>query len=86
MESISDIFGRMRTNLPTGRILSERSELIRFFSEEIDRPAKQVGIRLAHYSLSQLYALKSAYADRLKRNGKETARKYYWSVSRTQKI
>lgn len=86
MESIGDLFGRMRTALPKGKTLNERAELVQYFSEALNRPAKVVGIRLAHYTLEQLYGLKSAFKDRLQRNGKEAATKYLWAVSRTIKI
>lgn len=85
MESIADLFGRKRTLTPKGA-LNERAELIKYFSEEMKREPKVTGIRLGHYTLDQLYALQSAYKDRLHRNGKETAIKYLWAVSRTSKI
>ena len=86
MESIADLFGRFRTLLPKGKVLNERAELVKYFSEEMKREPKVTGIRLGHYTLDQLYALQSAYKDRLHRNGKETAIKYLWAVSRTSKI
>lgn len=86
MESIADLFGRLRTSLPKGRVLDERAELIKFFVEQTGKKPMQTGVRLAHYSISELYALKSAYTDRLNRNGKETADKYYWWITKTHKV
>lgn len=83
MESIGDLFGRMRTALPKGKVLNERAELIAYFSKQLEREARVVAVRLGHYSLSDLYALQSAFKDRLNRNGKETARKYWWAITRT---
>lgn len=80
---LSDLFGRQRTLLPKGKILDERAELISYFTSELGKESKVIGIRLAHYSLSDLYALKSAYNDRLHRNGKEAAQKYFYWVSKT---
>jgi len=70
---------------PGGKVLDERAELIKFFAEKLEREPKVVGIRLAHYTLSDLYALKSQYIDRLNRNGKEAARKHWWWQTKTQK-
>lgn len=84
MDSFADLWGRIRTALPKGRVLDERSELIKYFSQKLERPAKFIGVRLAHYSLSDLYALKSSFNDRLQRDGKETARKYWWWVTKTK--
>lgn len=42
-----------------------------------------MGIRLAHYSIDQLYALQSAYKDRLTRSGRSTADKYFWYITKT---
>ena len=86
MESIGDLFGRLRTVLPKGRVLDERAELIQFFATKLDRTPQRIGVRLAHYSLSELYALKSSYNDRLTRNGKTTADKYWWWVTKTTKV
>ncbi len=84
MELSRDLFGIERFMTPKGPT-SERATLVQYFSEQIERPVKMVGIRLSHYSLDHLYALKSAYTDRLKRNGKDTAQKYWWWSTRTQK-
>lgn len=83
MESIADIFGRRRT-IVRGKPLSERAELVRYFSEKLDRSPKHIGIRLSHYTLSDLYALQSAYKDRLERNGITTAQKYFWWITKTK--
>lgn len=62
---------------------SERGELIKFFADAVERPPRVVAIRLSHYSVSELYALKSAYNDRLARNGKTAALKYWWYITKT---
>lgn len=85
VEHIKDLFGIERFTTPKGPS-SERSTLIKYFSEQIERPAKYVGIRLAHYSLDQLYGLKSAYADRLTRNDRTTAQKFWWYITKTEKV
>lgn len=85
MESLADLFGRYRTLTPKGKPLDERAELIRYFSEEFKREPRVVGVRLAHYKLDELYGLQSAYKDRLQRNGRDTARKYFWWVTKTKR-
>ncbi len=85
---ITDLFGNHRTLRADSRgprPLDERATLIAYFSKEIDRPAKLIGIRLAHYDLRMLYALQSAFKDRLNRNDRETARKYFWFITKTAK-
>lgn len=79
MKSLADLFKDWK---PT-KTLGERAELIKFFSEAIGRTPKLIGILLAHYSVSDLYALKSAYSDRLRRNGEVSARKYFWYITKT---
>lgn len=86
MESLADFFGTYRLVKPGGKVLDERATLIKYFCDELKREPKVVGIRLAHYTLDQLYGLQSSYKDRLSRNGEETARKYWWAITRTTKI
>jgi hypothetical protein len=43
-------------------------------------------MRLAHYNIDDLYALKSAYTDRLNRDGRLTARKYFYWMTKTEVI
>lgn len=86
MESLTDLIGNYRLMKPGGKIIDERSTLIGYFSEEVKRPAKTVGIRLAHYSLDQLYGLQAAYKDRLNRDGRVTADKYWWAMTRTHSV
>jgi hypothetical protein len=77
---------------------SERGELLTYFSKEIGRPVKYIGIRMAHYSVDQIYGLKSAYKDRLVRpcgdclrdgatgackHSNVTAQKYWWWITKT---
>ena len=76
-----------------GKILSERADLIRFFQEEkfIDKngkvfQARFIAVRLGHFTTDQLYALKSGYLDRKKRNGDTMARKYFWFTTKTQEL
>lgn len=85
MEQIGDLFGRLRSLKGNGKPLDERATLIDYFSKQVDRPAKNVGIRIAHYSLTDLYALQSMFKDRLGRNGKLAAVKHWWWITRTTK-
>lgn len=80
-----DLFGTYRV-IKAGVPESERATLIRFFSKKTEKEPKIIGIRLAHYSLDDLYALKSAWNDRERRQGTETARKHFWYITRTQKL
>ena len=86
MQSVADLFGHLRTLLPKGKVLNERAELISYFSEALKRPPQYMGVRLAHYSISDLYGLKSAYSDRLTRNGKEKADSYFYWMTKTRKV
>jgi len=85
MESIQDIFGRMRTLLPKGRVLSERAETIKWFSEKMQRPPKLIGIRLAHLTQDHLYSIQSEYRDISNRRGSLPALKYLWAITKTTK-
>lgn len=78
MKSIGSILLPLRVSLKG----NERGELIKHFSLKVDRPIKLIGIRLAHYDTSQLYALRSTFNDRERTHGIETARKYFWWISR----
>ncbi|MBT9167798.1 MAG: hypothetical protein DDT19_01141 [Syntrophomonadaceae bacterium] len=69
--------------LPVVKGKSERGELVKFFADAVERPPRVVAIRLSHYSVSELYAVKSGFSDRLTRNGIVAARKYFWAISRT---
>jgi hypothetical protein len=86
MESIQDIFGRMRTVLPQGRVLNERAELLQWFVQKMQRSPKVIGVRLAHLTLSDLYYLQSDYKDIQRRRGTEAAVKMLWAVTRTTKV
>jgi len=89
MEHISkhlDLFGRERTVLPAGRFRDERSELIDWFCAKVHRRPRQLGVRLAHYSLSQLYALKSGWEDRERRDGFVRAEKWWWWTTKTEEV
>lgn len=86
MEHISDLFGRMRTPLPQGKVLDERAELIKFFCDKLHRRPQQIGVRLAHYALSELYALQSGFKDRENRDGIATAQKWLMWVSKTEEV
>jgi len=90
---IQDLFGGIRTMKRDGKVLSERADLIRFFQEEkfLDRngkvfQARFIAVRLGHFTTDQLYALKSGYSDRKKRDGEMTARKYFWALTKTEVI
>lgn len=86
MESIADLFGRLRTALPKGRVLDERAELIKWFSTKMERKPQQIGVRLAHLTLSDLYYLQSDYKDIQRRRGTVAAVKMLWAVTRTTKV
>lgn len=90
---IQDLFGGIRTMKRDGKVLSERADLIRFFQEEkfVDKNGKVfqaqfIAIRLGHFTTDQLYALKSGYLDRKKRDGELRAKKYFWALTKTQVI
>lgn len=85
VEFIGDLFGRMRTALPKGRVLNERAELVEWFSRKMDRNPKQIAVRLAHLKLSDLYYMQSDYKDIQRRRGTEAAVKMLWAVTRTTK-
>lgn len=77
---------------------SERGELLQYFSKEVERPIKYIGVRLSHYTLDQLYGLQSTYKDRLVRpcgdclkqgatsackHSVVTAQKFWWWTTKT---
>lgn len=60
---------------------SERAEAIRFFVETFKLNPKRLAPKLAHIETRDLYPLQSGVKDRLQRQNKETARKwFYWSI------
>ena len=60
---------------------SERAEAIRFFVETFKLNPKRLAPKLAHIQTRDLYPLQSGVKDRLQRQNKETARKwFYWSI------
>lgn len=79
----------------TKKRTSERSELVRFFLEKINESRAVDGyppltgrfaaIRMAHYTLDQLYGLRSGFSDRLSRNDLTTATKWWWFTTTTIK-
>ena len=81
-----DLFGIERFITPKGKPMSERAGLIKYFVEELGKEPKVVGIRLAHYSLQDLYYLKSSVSDIVRRNGMTAGSKYFWWATRTEKI
>lgn len=88
--SMQDLFGRYRLVNPKGRPMSERATIIQFFVDQgftwkngLALYAKDMSIRLAHYKLDDLYALKSCYTDRFNRNGSVAAAKYFWFTTDT---
>lgn len=83
MKPIGDLLQRVYSKKSS---LSERGELIKYFVEQTGKKPQQIAVRLAHYTMSELYALKSAYNDRLRRNGKEAAQKYWWWQTKTTKV
>lgn len=88
--STKDLFGNFVLP-PQKKGQSERGNLLSFFKKQgfIDQKGKileyrNLAVLLSHFTVSQLYALKSAYEDRLTRNGKDGAWKYWWFVIRTK--
>ena len=88
--SMMDLLGNFRLVKSGGIPMSERATVIHFFEQQnfthkdgTKLTARELGVRLAHYDLSSLYALKSAYNDRLERNGKTAALKYWWYITKT---
>lgn len=63
---------------------SERSELIKFFVENLkDKKGKQykparIAMLLSHLKVKDLYVFKSMCKDRLDRNGEVAMNKYFW--------
>lgn len=87
IKEIKDLFGKYRVmSKNSGRVEDERTTLIRYFVENLKKEPKVVAIRLSHYTLDMLYGLKSMYKERLNNNGKETADKWIWWMSRTKKL
>jgi len=86
MESFADLFGRMRSALPKGKVLSERAELVKWLCEKLKKEPKVIGIRVAHLSLDHLYVIQSEYKDISRRRGVEAARKFLWAITRTRTI
>jgi len=87
MEFLGDVLGRYQPLKKSAR--SERAELIRFFAEQITdkkgdlyKPAF-IAIRLSHYTVDQLYGLKSGFSDRLRREDTVAAQKWWWFTTKT---
>lgn len=85
MQSIKDLFGTERFIKPSGKLLSERGALIGYFAKAFDRDPQYTGVRLAHYTLDDLYGLKSAYEDRARKNSLG-AIKYLWKITETERV
>jgi hypothetical protein len=83
-QSMMDLLGSYRIIPRQGK--TERGELLDYFSKEIERPVRFVAVRTSHYTLDQLYALRSSFKDRLNRNGRETARKWWWWITKTKSV
>lgn len=84
MEPLSELISKRQPNPRKGG--TERGELIEFFSLKMERTPRHIAVRLAHYTLSDLYALKSAVSDRFTRNGKDAAQKYFWWATKTTSV
>lgn len=88
MKPLADFLAVAR---PKPKATSERAECIRFFHERLkDKKGKpfsprMLGVRLAHFSISELYAIQSVFKDISNRNGSTAAQKYFWWVSKTEK-
>lgn len=98
---ISDLFGNDRLMKAKGKALDERATLIEYFCRGVAHSPARIGIRVSHYNLSDLYALKSSFEDRLRRpcgdclghgatgsclHSRTTAQKYFWWVTRTEEV
>ncbi len=81
--SASDLFGRMRIIKKEGKVESERASLIRYFTTVMEKAPQVVGVRLAHYSLKDLYYLQSDHKDRARRDAL-AAKKWLWVITRTK--
>ncbi len=85
MIPISDLFNTTRYLKEGGKVIPERSVLIGWFSETMEKDSKMVAVRLAHYSLPLLYSLKSQYTERARKD-EVKAKKWLWWVSRTHDV
>lgn len=83
MKPLSDLIPLFQITPQKG---SERGELLKYFATKVDRPIKIVAIRCSHYTLDQLYALRSGYLDRLRTSDREGARKWWWWTTKTAKV
>jgi hypothetical protein len=84
--AIKDLWGIDRFTKAQGKVLDERATLIKFFADEMHREPRHLGVRLHHYSLTDLYALKSTFLDRKNRNGIEPAHRYFWWITKTIEV
>lgn len=81
MEKISSLLEVKEVKSKTN---SERAEVIRYFVENLrnkkGKPfsARMIAIKLSHIPTQDLYFMKSCFADRLHRQGIETAQKHFW--------
>lgn len=84
MPPVDTLFDLLKDYQPKKK-RNERGELLQFFSDHVQRPVRFVAVRLSHYTMDELYALKSAFSDRLQRDGELTAIKYWWYITKTEK-
>lgn len=81
-----DLFNIERFITPRG-ILNERAGLNKWFADTFGKDGKMIALRTAHIeAIGDLYALKSQVADRLQRNGIESARKYFFWITKTHAV
>jgi len=66
--SAQDLFGNFRL-IPTKKKQSERGELLRYFSQKLDKPIGFVAMKCARLTVEDLYYMKSV-ADRYENESK----------------
>ena len=96
---MSDLFGNDRFLKPQGKQLDERATLIQFFADNLQKAARPIAVRLSHFSIDDLYTLKSQFKDRERRpchlclkagmtgscaHSHATASKFFWWATKTQ--
>lgn len=93
---IKDLFGTLRWLRPgtiNSKPLDERAGAIKFFQDQKFKhkdgtlfTGKDLGIRCGHLTIEHLYVVQSVYKDIKRREGYEKAAKYFFGITKTQKI
>lgn len=68
----------IKPHATNSKVLNERSGAIKYFVDTFNLNPKRLAPKLAHLDISMLYALQSQVKDRINRQSKETARKYFY--------